>query len=686
MATTETKSFCRVCGATCGIVVEVEGDRVLRVRGDVDHPLTRGYTCSKGRALPQAHHHPNRIEGPQIREEGILRSASWEYVLDDLAGKLRRIITESGPRAVGVFLGGGAYMDATGYLMARVVPGALKTPSFYSDTSIDVISKMVVSEMMAGIPGMMTRPDFERCRLVIYIGTNPLVSHGHTSMLNVPSVRLREMVKQGEVWVLDPRHTETAKHATRHLAPRHGSDYAILAFLIRELLRDGADQSYLANHAQDVDRLREAVEPFTVEKARTISGIAPEDLRDLLAAVRRAGRLSVETGTGISMSSSANVTQWLSWALMVVTGSLDREGGSWVNPGFLGQTDRLEIPPAPPNGWPEVGPESRPELRSVMGEYPCAAMADEIEAGHLRAILNLSGNLVACMPETARTVAALKKLEVFATIDVIANDTTALSTHVLATKDQLERADLSYATDIFYPSVATQYTPPVVAPVGERRAFWWIVTQLGRRIGIEFLPGIDPDTATDEDVLARIASQGRRGLDDLRPGGLTVAESVAIGWLQRYVDRIGGWRVAPQVLVDQIHTLLSPAPLVLIPRRQRHHINSRFLEVRDQPSILVSAEDAADAGLKDGDTARVRSPHGSLQGVMRIDPTLDRGVMSVPHGWSGSYNVNQLTGTKDVDPLTGMVRYSGLPVSLHPVPERESAASRRSSEALLTPE
>src|SRR5690348_2663202 len=62
MAVSEVKTFCRVCTAACGIVVDVDGDQVLRVRGDTDHPLSRGYSCSKGRALPQAHHHPDRIE------------------------------------------------------------------------------------------------------------------------------------------------------------------------------------------------------------------------------------------------------------------------------------------------------------------------------------------------------------------------------------------------------------------------------------------------------------------------------------------------------------------------------------------------------------------------------------------------------------------------------------------------
>jgi anaerobic selenocysteine-containing dehydrogenase len=666
MAVREIKSFCRVCTSACGIVVEVDGDQVLRVRGDTENALTEGYTCAKGRALPQAHHHPERLEVPQMRIGGEMRQASWNTVLDDLAGKLKTIIAESGPRAVGIFIGGGAYMDAGAYYAARALPGALKTPSYYSDMTIDVISKMLVSEMMAGITGQMTRPDFARCKLVLYIGTNPLISHGHTSMLASPTVRLREMMAQGEVWVIDPRRSETAQRATRHLAPRAGSDYALLAYLIREVLRHGADWEYLEAHAQDLDRLRQAVGPFGLGHAAAITGLAESELEALLAAVRRAGRLTVETGTGISMSRAANVTQWLSWALMMVTGSMDREGGCWVNPGFLSQIDTLEIPPAPPEGWRGAGPESRPELRTVAGEYPCAAMADEIEAGNLRALLNLSGGLVSCLPETERSVAALHRLEVLASIDVLATATTAISTHLLPCKDQLERADLPYAIDISYPWVATQYTPRAVEPVGERRSFWWILTQLCQRLEIELLPGVDPEKSTDEDILQLIASTARQPLDTLKSGEVAIADPVAIGWLQRFADRFGGWRLAPVELVDQLQEMLPPAPLVMIPRRQLHHINSRFLDLRDRPALLVSAEDAHEAGLRDGDAAIVRTANGTVEGNIQIDTTLRRGVMTIPHGWPGAYNVNRLTGTQDVDALTGMPRFSGLPVSLHP--------------------
>jgi len=122
---------------------------------------------------------------------------------------------------------------------------------------------------------------------------------------------IRATAARGEVWVIDPLHTETAGFASRHLAPRPGTDYAILAYLVREVLREGADEEVLARSTVDADVLRSAVEPFTREHAANIAGIDSDELTTLLASVRKAGRLAVETGTGVTMSVGANLTQWL---------------------------------------------------------------------------------------------------------------------------------------------------------------------------------------------------------------------------------------------------------------------------------------------------------------------------------------------------------------------------------------
>jgi anaerobic selenocysteine-containing dehydrogenase len=658
------KSFCRICTSACGVLIEVDDDeRVLSVRGDADNPLSQGYTCSKGRAMGHGHHREDRLLYPKMRKDGVQERVTWDEALDDAAAKLRAIVDESGPDAVGIFLGGGGYLDSPAYATLQMMRKALRTRSYYSDMSIDTLSKVIVAEMIGGF-GSLPRPDFGRCRMVIYVGTNPLVSHGHTAMLNSPAVRLRELTTQGEVWVLDPRRSETAAKATRHLPTRPGTDYAVLAYLVRELLRDGADRDYLDRHAQDVDALAAAVEPFTCEHASAISGIATEDLLDFLAAVRRAGRVAVESGTGVSMSPAANVTAWMTWALMIVTGSLDREGGAWSNPGFLTQLDRRRIPTAPEDGFRRPGPPSRPELQTVAGEFVCAAMPDEIESGNLRALINLSGNLITCMPGTERIASALEKLEVLLTVEIVDNTMAAVSTHALPAKDQLERPDVSLAVDISFPELGAQYTPAMVKPLGEVRSYWWILAQLGKRMGLDFFPGVDPDTATDDDVVGLLALSGRVPIDTSGEANYTLAEDRAIGWLQARADEFGGWRLAPRLLVEQLAGLAPTSDLVLISRRQLHHHNSRKSAGHDTPGIYVNPDDATTRGLSDGDVAVVRSRHGELEGQVKVDPTLVSGAISVPHGWEGRYNVNQLTSVDDIDAITGMPLFSNLPVEL----------------------
>jgi anaerobic selenocysteine-containing dehydrogenase len=290
------------------------------------------------------HHHPQRLERPLMKTGGSLQPTSWARCLDDLGTRLRNIIDQHGPASVGIFFGSGVGMDAAGYRMAQALHAAIGTPARFSPLTIDGTAKTFVASVVGGFPGFSPRPDYDNVKLVIYIGINPMVSHGHTIAMPNPAMTIRAAARRGEVWVIDPLHTETAGFASRHLAPRPGTDYAILAYLVREVLREGADRQVLERSTVDGDVLRSAVEPFNRERAADIAGIDPADLTTLLASVRKAGRLAVETGTGVTMSVGANLTQWLAWVLMIVTGSMNRRGGVWFHPGFINQLDGGNLP------------------------------------------------------------------------------------------------------------------------------------------------------------------------------------------------------------------------------------------------------------------------------------------------------------------------------------------------------
>ncbi|KWX67472.1 molybdopterin-dependent oxidoreductase [Mycobacterium sp. NAZ190054] len=654
-------SFCRVCTSVCGILVDVDGDEVVRVRGDQDHPFSRGYTCPKGRALPLLHHHPDRIERPRMRIGGQQRETTWETCLDDLSTRLRDVIDRHGPESVAFYF---STMESAGFRMAEALHAAIGTPAKFSPLTIDGTAKPLISDLVGGFMGLSGRTDLDNADFLMLIGVNPVVSHGHAISMPNPTGTVRDIAKRGQVWVIDPRRTETARLATGHLAPRPSTDHAVLAYLVRELLREGMKADV---PVQGVDELRAAVEPFTLAHTAALADVPEADLTRLRDAVRGADCVAVETGTGVTMTADrGNVTQWLAWVLMILTGAMNRPGGTWFHPGFAYQIETFGdlLPVTPPEGSFGPGPRSRPEAQAFINEWPCAVLPDEIAAGNIRALINVGGSLVTSFPDTNRLIPALQQLEVFATTEIINNETAELSTHVLPTKDPLERPDITIH-DILSSRVSVQYSPAVVEPVGDRRSMWWVFAEIGRRLGHD-LGLADPDTSTDDDVLTVLLTGARSKYDEVAATGWADAgRELPAPWVDAHIERMGGWRLAPQLLVDQLAALKPPAPLVMVPRRQRKKLNGQLDFMGETAEVLVHPDDGAAAGLVSGRPVTVRNANGELTGVARFDDSIRRGAVSIPHGHHTA-NVNRLTNKDDIDVVTGMVRYSGIPVSLHP--------------------
>ncbi len=666
------RSYCRVCTTQCGIVIETVGDEIVKIRGDREHPLTKGYTCPKGRAVGRAHHHPDAITRPMMKQDGMMAPVSWDTCLDDLAAKLRSVIDEHGPNAIGVYFGSGLGMDASGYRMAELFYHALGTPPKFSPLTIDGTAKVLVTSTVGGFPGLNGKADFENAGLLLFIGSNPMVSHGHNIGLHNPAAPIRAAAERGAVWVIDPLFTETAKFANRHVAPLPGKDYAILAWLVREVLDGGPLDP--AQPVTGMEELRAALAPFDKTRAAATAGVSEQELDDLLAALRKAGRVAIETGTGVTMSDGANLTQWLAWVLMILTGAMNRKGGVWFHPGFITQFDSFELP-LMDQPW-SPGPPSRPELSGLIGDWPCAALPDEIATGNIRALVNFGGSLIRSFPDANVLSPALESLDVHATFEVVANETTALSTHVLPTKDQVERPDISL-WDTLASRVSLQYTPAIVSPQGDRRSAWWAISQLMKRMGLAVPPHVPDDdraAGADDAMLAVQTANARSSFEEVKAARYVEKPlEFPARWLDAHIERIGGWRLAPprllelweQTLREDAAELGRPRPLSFIPRRQRRKLNAQLSFLGSPADIILHPDDALAAGVRDGAQVRVSTSRGEITLSAKVDPAIRKGVASIPHGHETA-NVNLLTSKDDVDRMTGMVLYSGIPIRVEP--------------------
>lgn len=230
------QSFCRYCQAMCGIDVDVEGGRVVQVRGDREHAMTRGFTCIKGRNLPDQLAHEDRLRGAFARgPDGALAPIGAAVAQDEVAAVLRRCIDEHGPRSVALYAGTAAFQSSLTLPFARAWIAGLGSPSFYTSLSIDQPNKVIAPQLHGSF--MSGLQSFDSSDVWMLFGCNALVSiyggiAGFPSFN--PTKRLRYAVSRGlELIVVDPRRTETARRASLHLAVRPGEDSALLAGMLR---------------------------------------------------------------------------------------------------------------------------------------------------------------------------------------------------------------------------------------------------------------------------------------------------------------------------------------------------------------------------------------------------------------------------------------------------------------------
>ena len=312
----------------------------------------------------------------------------------------------------------------------------------FSATSVDQLPKMMSSCLLFGSPGAFAIPDVDRTDFLLVLGANPLVSNG--SLVTAPDMRgrLRRIHERGgRIVVVDPRRSETAAIADRHLAIRPGSDAFLLLAMVNVLFDEElVDCGRATDFVSGVDALRDKARSFPPERVREVTGIDPSTIRELTRELAAASSAAVYGRVGTCTQEFGTLASWLVDVLNILTGNLDREGGvmfPWpahasANPA-PGRRGRV-----PYGRW-----HSRVRgLPEFAGELPVAALAEEIDTpgeGRVRALVTSMGNPVLSTPNAGRLDAALEQLDFMVSLDIYLNETTRHADFVLPTTSILER-------------------------------------------------------------------------------------------------------------------------------------------------------------------------------------------------------------------------------------------------------
>jgi anaerobic selenocysteine-containing dehydrogenase len=694
-------SYCRICSGLCGIRVTVEDGHVTRVQGDRDNPLSSGFTCPKGRHWGELHHAPDRFLGSQRRgSDGELEPAELGLVVEEVAERLRTIVDEHGPDAVAFFVGTQSYTSTLTFPFATAWQRALGTHKYFSTNTVDQSAKFVAAERLGSWRGGRQR--FEDSDVWLLAGSNPLVSMQGGEVSGFPvhggPRRLREAQAAGMTFiVVDPRRTETAARADLHVRPVPGTDAMLYAGLLREILERGwQDADFCARFVDGLDDLRLAVAPATPDRVAAVTGVPVEQLAAAAHAFGTATQGMATSGTGANMGPESNLAEHLLQALNVVCGRFPRAGDRAAGGTLLGGpkpgTAGVRAPSRP---W-ESGFRSRVRGHGMLygNQLPTGILPDEIlQPGpdRVRALVVCGGNPASCIPDQARTVEALRSLELLVTVDPYPSETARLADYVVAPALGLERADHTRPNESWFSEDFGQWTDPVLPrPPGvvEDWEFWLRLGQamgLTLRIGSRVWGPGDP-VPDSEDLLRSFGNRARVPLDEVRahPHGLLRDDlPPAVVGPREVGERFDlcAPDVAAEIAAMHAEADAPPGrPFRLVVRRIKETMNTvgRRIDALS-PSynpVQLHPDDLTALGVAPGDLVEVESDHGRLRAFAAADLSTSPGVVSMTHCYGdlpgvdddpGAYGANParlLSHTVGVQAINAMPQMTAVPVSL----------------------
>ncbi len=685
--------ICPFCEATCGLTLTIEDGRVTGARGDREDVFSAGFICPKGASFAELDNDPDRLSRPMVRRDGVLTEATWDEAFTVVADRLGEVIREHGGASVGVYLGNPNAHTVAGSLYPPLIIRGLGTRQAFSASTLDQMPKHVALGHMFGSPVAFTVPDLDRTDYLVIIGANPLVSNGSvTTAADFPG-KLRALRKRGgKLTVIDPARTRTAELADRHIAPRPGTDGALLFAVVHVLFEEGlvaTDLGGIAEHVNGLDDIRSLAAEFSPEDVSVHCGVPADDIRALARELAAAPTAAVYGRIGTSTVEFGTLASWLVDVINILTGNLDRPGGAMFP---LGPAVPAPRPPKPGRGFRTGRWHSRVSgYPETLSEMPTAALAEEIDTpgdGQIKAMITIAGNPVLSAPDGDRLDKALDGVGFMVSIDPYLNETTRHADVILPPPPPSQSPHFDFALNNLAVHNNVRYSPPAL-PLDGRPDEAEILSRIAL---VLYGVGVDGDPSlVDEQVIATTLAKetadptspvSGRPVDELtamlaagagyerrldmmlrlgpygdafgaRPDGLTLdrlkaaPHGIDLGPLQPRLPQVlrtpsGRIELAPEPLVADAARLRDslgkdPDRFVLIGRRHLRSNNSWMHNVpalaggTNRCTLQMHPDDVADLGLSD--TAKIKGPGGELLAPIEPMPGMRRGVVSLPHGW-----------------------------------------------------
>ena len=700
-----TRTTCPYCGVGCGVLATSDDRGGAAISGDPEHPANFGRLCSKGSALGETLGLEGRLLHPMIRcSNGRMERVAWTDALDHVAQRLRHIIARDGPNAVAFYLSG-QLLTEDYYVANKLMKG------FIGSANVDTNSRLCMSSSVAGhrrafgadtVPGCYE--DLDEADLLVLTGSNAAWCHPVLFQRMIANKQRRG----ARMVVIDPRRTDTAEDADLFLGLKPGTDTVLFSGLLVYLAGTGVlDRNYIERHTSGFEDALARARSIAGSVAATAraTGLSEPDVAAFFRMFAETPRVVTLYSQGVNQSAQGTDKVNAILNCHLATGRIGRPGASPFS--LTGQPNAM--------GGREVGGLAN-QLAAHMGFTPAdidrvrrfwkapristheglkaVQMFEAIAHGEIKALWVMGTNPAVSLPDADAACAALAKLELFVVSEnVRSNDTVNAGAQVLLPAQAWGEKSGTVTNSERRMSRQRAF----LAPPGETRPDWWIVSEVARRLGFAtaFDFASEADVFREHAALSAFENGGSRdfdigamqmmtneAFDAMAPVQWPLRQSEAQPQQRFFAD--GGFFaadrkarfVAPEIPALRTETG-AERPLRLNTGRIRDQwhtmtrsgVSPRLGQHRAEPFVEVHPEDASRFGVVDGGFARIATDYGQCVLKVVVSARQQRGMLFAPIHWSGETASAARVGAlvaPFTDPLSGQPENKATPASIAP--------------------